>query len=201
MNDEKKLTLGGTGTAKGLEDFVKEEAKNFDINLSTSPGGYGPSDHASFYVKDIPVLFFFTGTHDDYHKPSDDVDKINFEGMKSICDYVIAIVSDQASEKGDLVFTEAGSKEEPRRMRFRVTLGVVPDYGSDAKGLRLDGVRKGGPADKAGMQKGDVVVSMDGKPVNNIYDYMGRLAEFKAGQQIKVEVMRGEEKMALDVTF
>jgi Zn-dependent M28 family amino/carboxypeptidase len=201
LDDESKLTLGGTGTAEGLEDFVKKEAQNFDLNVSTSSGGYGPSDHASFYIKNIPVLFFFTGTHDDYHRPGDDVDKINFKGMKTVCDYVIDMISIQANDKKELVFSEAGSKEEPRRMRFRVTLGVIPDYGSDAKGLKLDGVKQGGPADKAGMQKGDIVVRMDGKVVSNIYDYMGRLAEFKPGQQIVVEVMRGEEKIVMDVTF
>lgn len=201
LNDEKKLTLGGTGTAKGLENFVKARAKNFDFNLSTSSGGYGPSDHASFYVINVPVLFFFTGTHEDYHRPSDDADKINYSGMKEVCDYAISIISGEVSSKEKLVFTEAGSKQETRRMRFRVTLGVMPDYASDIKGLKLDGIRTGGPADKGGLKKGDIIISMDGKPVNNIYDYMGRLGEFKPGQEIIVEVLRGDKKINLNVTF
>lgn len=201
LNNEDKLTMGGTGTAEGLDDLVREKGNGFNLKISTSFGGYGPSDHASFYSKNIPVLFFFTGTHDDYHKPSDDVEKINFKGMKEVCDYAISIAFAQASSKEKLTFTEAGSKEEPRRMRFRVTLGIIPDYGTDVKGLRIDGVKEDGPAFKGGLLKGDIIISMDDKPVNNIYDYMGRLGEFKPGQAIVVEAMRGKEKVKLNVTF
>ena len=116
-------------------------------------------------------------------------------------DFAISLVSEQLSSREKLVFTEAGSKQEPRKMRFRVTLGVVPDYGSDVQGLKLDGIKKDGPAFKGGLKKGDIIVSMDGKPVGNIYEYMGRLGELKPGQEIIVEIMRGEEKIALKVTL
>ncbi|MCB0283739.1 MAG: M20/M25/M40 family metallo-hydrolase [Calditrichae bacterium] len=198
---DKGLTLGGTGTAEGLEDFIKKESEKFDLKVKTSPEGTGPSDHATFYLENIPVLFFFTGTHDDYHTYRDDSDKINYEGMKKVADFAIDLINYHANNEEMLTFTEAGSKEERRSMRFKVTLGIIPDYASDSGGLRLDGVNKDGPADKAGMQKGDIVVKMGDKPVSNIYDYMARLGEFKKGEQVVVEVLRGDEKLELNVTF
>jgi hypothetical protein len=202
LNDSTNaLTIGGTGTAVGLAGLITKESENFNLKVKMSSEGYGPSDHASFYVENIPVLFFFTGTHEDYHRPGDDTEKINFEGIKKVSGLAIALLQKQVNSDETLVFTEAGPKEEQSRARFKVTLGVVPDYGSDAKGLRLDGVKKGGPADTAGMQRGDIVTSMDGKPVNDIYEYMSRLSELKSGQQIKVEVMRAGEKLSFDVTM
>lgn len=198
---DKGLTLGGTGTAEGLEDFIKKESEKFDLKVKPSSEGTGPSDHATFYLENIPVLFFFTGTHDDYHTYRDDSDKINYDGMKAVADFAIDLISFHANNEQKLVYTEAGSKEEQRSMRFKVTLGVIPDYASDSGGLRLDGVKKDGPAEKAGMQKGDIVVKMGDKPVANIYDYMARLGEFKKGEQVVVEVLRGDEKLQLNVTF
>lgn len=199
--ESKALTVGGTGTAKGLEAFIKKEAEDHPLKIKASSEGFGPSDHASFYVEDLPVLFFFTGTHDDYHKPEDDTEKINFAGMKMIATYGIDLIDYQINSEDPLEFTKAGEKKEQRRMRFRVTLGVVPDYASDIKGMAIDGVKKGGPAEKGGLKKGDVIVSMAGKPVGNIYDYMGRLGTLKKGQKIVIEVMRDGKKVALNVTL
>ena len=148
LNDSTNaLTIGGTGTAEGLADLVSKESENEHLRVKMSSEGYGPSDHASFYVENIPVLFFFTGTHEDYHKPSDDTEKINFNGIKTVSEFAIDLLKKEVNADGSLVFTEAGPKEERGRARFKVTLGVVPDYGSDVKGLKLDGVKKGGPAD------------------------------------------------------
>ncbi len=197
----KTLTVGGTGTAKNLEETLKKLAAHRAFKFKASPEGFGPSDHASFYVKDIPVLFLFTGSHEDYHTPTDDVEKINFEGMKAINDFATDIIALEANSDDPIVFTEAGPKEEQRVARFKVTLGVIPDYASEAKGLKLDGVREGGVAFKGGIKKGDIIVGMDHKPINNIYDYMNRLADFKSGQTVDVEVVRDGKHMHLSVTF
>lgn len=194
------LTIGGTGTAEGLEELVLEVAQERPFQVKVSPEGYGPSDHASFYVKDVPVLFFFTGIHDDYHTPADDADKINYPGEKVVVEYLEDLVTHLTNLPEKLIWQEAGPKDggEMRRA-FKVTLGIMPDYAGTTKGLRVDGVRKGGPADRGGMQKGDIIVAMEGKPIQNIYDYMYRLAEFKAGQRISVDVMRDGEKVILIV--
>ncbi len=197
----KTLTVGGTGTAKGLEGSLKKLAGHRSFKFKSSPEGFGPSDHASFYVKDIPVLFMFTGSHDDYHTPTDDVEKINFEGMKAINDFAMDIITLEANSDEPIVFTEAGPKEEQQVARFKVTLGVIPDYASEAKGLKLDGVREGGVAFKGGIKKGDIIVGMDHKPINNIYDYMNRLADFKSGQTVDVEVIRDGKHLHFTVTF
>ncbi|PKL87209.1 MAG: peptidase M28, partial [Ignavibacteriae bacterium HGW-Ignavibacteriae-2] len=163
--------------------------------------GYGPSDHASFYAKDIPVAFVFTGVHDDYHKPSDDADLINYEGEKSVADLVYEIVLDINNQQEALVYQEAGPKEpQDNYKRFKVTLGIMPDVASsDVKGVRADAVIEGRPAFNSGMQKGDIIVAMEGKSVNDIYDYMNRLADFKVGQRISVDVIRDGEKVILIV--
>ncbi len=202
LNQETKaLTIGGTGTANGLSDKITALAQGHDIVAKTSPGGMGPSDHASFYIEDVPVLFFFTGVHEDYHTPADDTEKINFEGEKSVADFVSDVLVGFANQDDKLVYTEAGPKSRPSgRRRFKVTLGIMPDVAStEANGLRVDGVVPNRPADFAGMKKGDVIIAMDGKSVNGIYEYMHRLADFKPGQRITVTVQRGEENIALIV--
>ncbi len=202
LNPQSKgLTVGGTGTARGLEEAITKMARGRDFKFKASPEGFGPSDHASFYVKDIPVLFLFTGSHEDYHTPTDDVDKINFKGMKAINDFAADIITLEANSDEPIMFTEAGPKEEQKVARFKVTLGVIPDYASDARGLKLDGVREGGVAFKGGLKKGDIIVGMDHKPINNIYDYMNRLADFKAGQEVDVEVVRDGKHLHMKVTF
>jgi aminopeptidase YwaD len=201
MDSLRSLSIGGTGTAEGLEDMLRDISGQHGIRPSMSPQGFGPSDHAAFYAEDIPVLFFFTGAHDDYHTPLDRADKLNYEGKKILADFIYDIVADIANRPAALTFTEAGPKSRAEGSpRFKVTLGIMPDVSSgDGKGLRADAVVKGRPADIAGMQKGDVIVSMEGKPVTGVYDYMSRLAEFEQGQRISIEVLRGEERIVLIV--
>lgn len=197
---DSSLTIGGTGTADGLEALVQAAADERPFRVKLSPEGYGPSDHASFYVKDVPVLFFFTGIHDDYHTPADDADKINYPGEKAVVNYMNDLAFQLANMPQKLIWQEAGPKDGGElRRAFKVTLGIMPDYAGETKGLRVDGVRKDGPADRGGMQKGDIIVAMEGKPIQNIYDYMYRLAEFKAGQRISVDVMRNGKKVILIV--
>ena len=195
------LTLGGTGTAAGLDSIVQQHNSQYGFELKLSPEGYGPSDHASFYVENIPVLFFFTGVHDYYHTPEDDTERINFAGEKAIADYAYDLIVTLANQESALVYREAGPKSRPSSGRgFKVTLGVVPDFASaETVGFRIDGVRKDGPADRAGMQKGDVIRAIEGKEVKNIYDYMFRLAELKPGQRVSVEFIRDGKKQIVIV--
>ena len=197
----KAITVGGTGTAVGLSDLVQQFSEGEDLNVKLSSEGYGPSDHTSFYVKNIPVLFFFTGVHEDYHTPEDDVEKINLSGEKLVAEFVHDLIIEAANVPESLVYQEAGPKEQPSgRRRFKVTLGIMPDYASEGgEGLRVDGVINNKPANRAGMEKGDVIVAMDGKPVKNIYDYMYRLEECKPGQRVNVDVLRNGKKITLVV--
>ena len=202
MDVEKKaLTVGGTGTAIGLADLVDQFGSKYEVNIAKSPEGFGPSDHAAFYMKDIPVLFFFTNPHDDYHTPADDIDKINFDGTKIIADLTYDLVWETANRSEALVYQEAGPKAQPSaRRRFKVTLGIMPDFsGTGEGGLRADAVMPDRPAARAGMKKGDVILAMEGKPVKDIYEYMNRLSDFEVGQRISIEVLRGEEKLILIV--
>lgn len=202
LNPEtKNLTIGGTGTAEGLEDFIKSYAEKSGLNVKFDPQGYGPSDHASFYAKDIPVMFLFSGIHEDYHTPKDDAHLINYDGEKLIADMTYDMILGIANREQALIFKEAGPKEQKSTSRsMKVSLGIMPDVASsDVKGVRADAVIDGKPAAKAGMKKGDVIISIDGKSVNDIYDYMNRLSSFKHGDKIQVEVLRGDEKVSLSV--
>jgi Zn-dependent M28 family amino/carboxypeptidase len=200
LNPEtKNLTVGGTGTAEGLENLIKTYSDKSGLNVKFDSQGYGPSDHASFYAKDIPVMFLFTGIHEDYHTPKDDANLINYEGEKLVADMTYEMILDIANRNEALVYKEAGPKEQKSASRsMKVSLGIMPDVASsDVKGVRADAVIDGKPAQKAGMKKGDVIISIDGKNINDIYDYMNRLSSFKHGDKIQIEVMRGEEKISL----
>ncbi len=197
---DNKLTIGGVGTSPDFEVYMGEFNRAYNFNIGYSKEGFGPSDHASFYTKDIPVLFFFTGTHEDYHKPSDDWQKIDAEDGSKIVSFVADVAEYYSQDADKLPFEEAGPKEETsERRRFKVTFGIIPSYVSQTTGLELDGVRKDGPADHAGMKKGDVIIAIDGKDVKDIYDYMYRLGELKKGQSVPVTVRRGEEELNLTV--
>lgn len=200
-NEDSSFTVGGTGTAIGLEDMLKGKLKEHGLKAQFSSEGYGPSDHASFYAEDIPVMFVFSGNHEDYHKPEDDADLINYEGEKLIADFVYDVIHEIANKHEMLVYQEAGPKEPQNTYRrFKVTLGIMPNVAaSDIKGVRADAVMEGRPAYRAGMKKGDVIVALDGKEVNDIYDYMNRLADFKPGDRISVDVMRNDKKVILIV--
>lgn len=203
LNPETKtIVIGGTGTSAESDSLIKVLEKGRPFSVTHSPDGYGSSDHASFYSENIPVFFFFTGVHDDYHKPADDADKIDYAGEVSVLNMAYDLANVLSSGKR-LTFREAGAKQAPRYGRnMKVTLGIVPDMVStDNNGLRVDGVRKGGPADRAGIVKGDRIISIEAQPVTNIYDYMARLGKLKAGQVASVEIIRDGVKQILIVQF
>jgi len=196
------IIVGGTGTSAEADSLLKilEVGRPFKTTHSTD--GYGPSDHASFYSENIPVFYFTTGAHDEYHTPADDADKINYSGQISVLEMVYDL-SKILANSPRLAFREAGSKQAARYGRnMKVTLGIVPDMVSnDNNGLRVDGVRKGGPAERSGIVKGDRVIAIEGQPVSNIYDYMARLGKLKPGQVATVEIIRDEKKQLVIVQF
>ena len=199
LDSASTLSIGGSGTSAEAETMLRE--LNTGFNLAFSPEGYGPSDHASFYIENIPVFFISTGSHGDYHTPADDADSINYEGMKKIIDYIYLSVNEVSNRNERLSFREAGPKvQRGRAARFKVTLGIMPDYaGLENRGLRIDAVTKGKPAELGGMKKGDIIIAIEGKKTGNIYDYMNRLKELKAGQRISVDILRDNREMVLIV--
>jgi len=204
LNDSTKaFSISGTGTAVGLSDLVQNFAAKHLLHPTLSPEGYGPSDHASFYSKDIPVLFFMTSITDSYHTPADDAELLNYPGAKIVADLVADLIIDLSNHTPSLVYQEAGPKSQPvSSRRFKVSLGIMPDFvSSGIKGVRAESVLPGRPGARAGMKKGDVIVALDGKPVNDIYEYMNRLADFRAGQRVSLEVLRDGKKEILIVEF
>ncbi len=200
---KKVFIIGGTGTGGGLPEIIDKYASNSGYTIRKSESGFGPSDQASFYADSIPVLNFYGIGHMDYHTPFDDIDKINTEGIRYVADLAYDILSNVANRANDLVFREAGPKSKKRegKYNFKVTLGIMPDMSGQVRGLRAEMVIPGKPADIAGMEKGDIIVAMDGKPVNDIYDYMNRLMEYHSGQRVNVDIIRNGEKMVLIVVL
>jgi hypothetical protein len=227
--NERRLIIGGVGTASEWRSFIDasnstgtvvtsvkvagmpipmtsngkptgntDPSKKFD--LTTNEDGFGPSDHSSFYAKQIPVLFFWTGTHNDYHKPSDTAEKINYEGEARIVSFVASIVRDVDKSDKRPSYTVAKVAATARSAGFRVYLGTIPNYADSNDGLLLDGVRDDSPASRAGLKAGDKIVRLAGREVKNVYDYTYALGEMKAGQEYEVELVRGSERLTLKIT-
>lgn len=199
LDKEKNLAISGTGTSSVWEETL-QKIQCGGIQIKTDPSGVGPSDHTSFYLKDIPVLHFWTGTHRDYHKPSDDSHKINYEGEAFIVAFIESLIHDLDS-KGKIDFIKTKNDENKDTPRFKVTLGVIPDYIFDGEGMRIDGVTEGRPASNAGLKEGDIVIHMGHIEVTDMHSYMKALSVFEKGQTTKVTVKRAEEKIVVDVTF
>lgn len=200
LRDDNSLQIGGVGTAEGLKDSVLAAIDTNKVRITLMNEGYGPSDHSSFYGKDIPVLFYSTGAHLDYHTPSDTWDRINYDGMISVSEHIYRMTTTLANMPGKLRFTEAGPKTgtSVSMRRGGVTLGIMPDFAGNVKnGLRADFVTPGKPAALGGMKKGDIITSINGKTVNNIEDYMFRMNQVKQGEIISVEVLRNNKKEVL----
>ena len=197
LKQDSTFAVYGVGTSPILKQVVK--ANNTKFKIIQKESGVGPSDHTSFYNNDIPVLHFFTGQHEDYHKPGDDTEKLNYEGMETISTYIFDIISD-LDDNGKLPFrkTKNESEEVPR---FKVGLGVIPDYLYDGKGMRIDGISEDRAAEKAGLQKGDIVVKLGDSLVTDLMSYMRALSVFDTGDKTKVRVTRGEDEVEADIEF
>jgi aminopeptidase YwaD len=161
--------------------------------------GMGPSDHSSFYQTGIPVLFFFTGTHKDYHKPSDDAHLLNYKGMADIGEFIMDIVT-QMDKQPKPVFTPT-KQQSTGRTRFKVTLGIIPDYSYQEGGVKVDGVSENKPAAAAGLQTGDIIIQMGDIEVKSMQSYMEALGSFNPGDETIVVVRRGEEQIKLNLVF
>ena len=194
LNRDAPVTMSTSGNPV----ISLDPGKQFTLTLNED--GYGPSDHSSFYAKQVPVLFFWTGTHEDYHKPSDTADKINYEGEARIVSFVNKIIRDIDQSDKRPTYAVAKSESQGRSMGFRVYLGTIPNYAESNDGLKLDGVRDDSPASKAGLKAGDRIVKMAGHEVKNVYDYTYALGEMKAGQEYEVEIVRGSERLTLRIT-
>lgn len=195
---DSSLIVYGTGTSSGWKDILNKY-NDYGFKLTFNDEGFGPSDHSSFYGKKIPVLFFFTGTHEDYHKPSDDTEKINFEGQEKILKYIYDVVSDidQNPERPDYLLVE--KKETGQMFARKVWTGTIPDFASNVEGYKISGVSEGSPAQLAGLQGGDIIISFGGKKISNIYDFTYALGDFVPGDEVDVIVKRGEEEITYKI--
>ena len=197
LKEDKSLAIYGVGTSPIFKQTIN--SNNDSFNIIENESGVGPSDHTSFYINDIPVLHFFTGQHADYHKPSDDPDKINYQGVKEISDYIFSLISD-LNDNGRIAFrkTKNESEEVPR---FKVSLGVMPDYMFNKGGMRIDAVTENRPGYKAGLIKGDVVIKLGEDDVEDMMSYMKALSKFESGDTTFVVVKREQDTIKKEVTF
>jgi hypothetical protein len=195
---ENNLIVYGTGTSSNWKNILNEK-NNFDFKLTFNDEGFGPSDHAAFYGMKIPVLFFFTGTHNDYHKPSDDYDKINSEGQEKILKYIFEIAKEvvNGDQKPDYISVER--KDTGRMTSSRVWIGTIPDFAGEVDGYKLSGVSEGSPAALAGLKAGDIIIKFGESKISNLYDFTYAIGNYKPGDKVKVVVKRGEEEKEFEL--
>ncbi len=199
---DNKLTVQATGTSAVWPRILEQAnvAAGFDLVLQPDP--YQPTDVASFNQAGVPCLTLFTSTHADYHRPTDTADKINYEDLDRVVSFAAAIVRRISDTADAPQFTKVEQPVETGagRAGVRVFTGTIPDYATDAKGLLLGGVIGGGPAEQAGLQKGDVIIEINGQSITNIYDYTYALETLKIGQAVKVVYMRGSDRKETTLT-
>ncbi|MBI1938909.1 MAG: M28 family peptidase [Ignavibacteriales bacterium] len=198
LNDEKSLTVIGAGTSSKWKELLNEKNK-YELKLALNDSGSGGSDHQAFTNKNIPVLFFFTGTHSDYHKPSDDADKINTAGEELVANYVFDIADAIQTNTARPDYVKVEEPSNRGAARSKVTVGTVPEFGYNGSGYKISGVTEGGPAAKGGMKPGDVIIKFGAKTVNNIYDFMYAMGEFSPGDKVDVVVLRDGKEATLNL--
>ena len=198
-DSSKTLTIGGIGTSPTWAKTLSS-IQNKNLVLKYDSSGTGPSDHTSFYRKNIPVLFFFTGLHSDYHRPSDDANKINYNGELMVIKYVYGVI-EKNNTAPKLVFTPTRESQTTTTARFSVTMGIMPDYTFSGTGVRVDGVTENRPAQKAGIKTGDVILQLGEHQTNSMESYMQALGKFKKGEATKVKFKRGNESLETTVQF
>ncbi len=197
LREDKGLMVQGVGTSSLWVKML--DIMQPDMKIIKDSSGIGPSDYTSFYLKGIPVIGFFTGQHTDYHKPSDDTELIDIQGEKRVLDFAVRLIEATCTfPKMDFQQTK---QPQSQARSFKVTMGVMPDYAYDKKGMRIDGVTDGKPAAKAGMKTGDIILKIGDMDIENVYTYMDALGKFKKGEMVKVVVKRGAEDVVVDVTF
>jgi hypothetical protein len=218
LNGKSELTVYGTGTTPGLDDLVAALGRSAGFTVKKIAEGHGPSDQESFYLKNIPVVFAFTGNHRDYHRPSDDTERINFEGMTRIADFSELLLLDFTRRPARPEFVKVERRRgagtgatasasasrtagDVGRVAVSAYLGTIPAYDEDTRGVKLEGVREGSPAEKAGLKGGDVIVGLGGKPIVTIYDYTDSLARYKPDDTVEVVVRRDGADVTLKATL
>lgn len=200
LNDSSKtVTIGGYGTSPIWSEVINNN-QSAPLSVKIDSSGTGPSDHTSFYRKDIPVLFYFTGLHTDYHKPTDDADKVNYEGEQQIISHITKLI-ESVNDKGKLAFLKTREAQTTTSARFSVSMGIMPDYTYSGEGVKADGVSEGKPAQKAGLKAGDIILQIGEYNVSSMETYMQTLGKLKKGDKAKVKFKRGNETLEVLVEF
>ncbi len=200
LNDSlKTLTIGGVGTSPIWGNLLPYKNKS-NITIKIDSSGTGPSDHTSFYRKNIPVLFFFTGLHTDYHKPSDDYTSINFSGSLAVYKIITSIVKNSSGLQ-KLAFTKTKEQSVGSSTRFTVSLGIMPDYSYPEKGVRVDGISEGKLAQKVGIVAGDIIMKLGSYQTSTVTSYMEALSKFKKGDSTSVSIQRKNQIIELSIQF
>ncbi len=197
-----KITVGGIGTSPVFKSVIAEASEGSLLKVGTSKSGYGASDHTSFYVKDVPVLFFFSGLHADYHKPSDDWEKIDPQGIAEVTRVVYRTTAELADREDRIAFAKAAEDSSGPHGRgggggYGPYLGTIPDFGDYEGGVKLSGVKEGSPADKAGIRGGDMVIRFGGKEIKDLYAYTYALRDHKPGDRVEIVLLRDGEEITV----
>jgi hypothetical protein len=201
LNDN-TLIVNGTDTADEFDSMIDAANERVGFTITKVPGGFGPSDHASFYAKQIPVLHFFTGLHDEYHKPSDDFELLNLSGMRRVGDYVFDIAQQIVSAPDGVSYREAEGPSMPsEKTGTRPYFGSIPEFAKQVEGYAISGVAPGSPAAEAGLEGGDVIVGLGEQKITSLDDFDSGLRKFKAGDTVKIAVDRKGERKEFDVTL
>lgn len=204
LNDSTKVvTVGGYGTSPAWGSYYSSlalQGKKQELQFKVDSSGTGPSDHTSFYRKDIPVLFYFTGLHTDYHKPTDDAEKINYSGEVSILRHINELI-ELTDRQPKLAFLKTREQQTTTTARFNVSMGIMPDYTFAGTGVRADGVSEGKPAQKAGLKAGDIILQIGDHTVSSMESYMQTLTKFKKGDKAKVKYKRVNDVLETTVEF
>lgn len=197
--EKPSLTISGTGTAAELMPIL-QTFKSAALDLQLDSAGVGPSDHTSFYHKKVPALHFFTGTHLDYHKPSDDADKINSQGAEVVLNIITGLIDKLPTDR-KIEWLKTRNPSQGGTPAFKVSLGIMPSYAASENGLKVEAVLDGKPAQKAGLLDGDIITAIGAYPVKEIQTYMEALSKFAKGDKAKVSIMRAGKPMEFEVQF
>jgi len=196
-----KLMVGGTGTAGRFSQLLDELNREHGFQLTKTPTGFGPSDHMVFYVKQVPVMHFFTGLHDDYHRPSDDFEKLNIAGMRRVVSLVSEVAVALADAETRPEYVSVAPRRVPPSGGKRPFFGSMPDFARSGPGYGISGVSKGGPAERAGLRAGDVIVRLGTSKIDNLEDFDSALRKQAGGDRVQVAIQRDGHEQILEVTL